>query len=417
MAARLLRIVVLLAVAASAIGLGVWAWLEGRAERAREETRELSIKEAPRRVVDSKTNEVVIRLAQGTQERLGLVVQPVEHTEWQERIKLLGFSVLVPHRAAELQSPWTGILEPPPDGPMPTVGRQVRKGQLLATLLVQWSPSDRIQLENQLRDVRGTIGETEAEMAVTRKAVERLRKVTDGAVAARQLLEAEGMMAKLDARLTAARQREMTLEDALAKKESPVRFQFVVPQDGLLTDLKHRPGEVVSAGNVVATIYDPRELWVSVFALPGQLQAMQVPAEAEITFPGFSSQPLSSKLVSVKPHVEPQQQAQALVYGADNPDGRIPTGLQAEVRLPVGEPTDVVRVPRSAVLQLSQPRLVYLQRGAEEFVKHFVEIEDEDDKHVYVRPTFPADAKVVVRGAQVLLSEEYKESIQLVEEK
>jgi hypothetical protein len=36
--------------------------------------------------------------------------------------------------------------------------------------------------------------------------------------------------------------------------------------------------------------------------------------------------------------------------------------------------------------------------------------------HAYVRPTLSADARVVQQGAQTLLSEEYKESIQLVEE-
>ena len=41
---------------------------------------------------------------------------------------------------------------------------------------------------------------------------------------------------------------------------------------------------------------------------------------------------------------------------------------------------------------------------------------EEDDQRVYLRPSVPVGASVVCQGAQALLSEEFKESIQLVEE-
>ena len=109
MAGRLLRIVIVVAVLAGLGGLGYWAWLEGREERKREETRELSIKVPPRRITDPTTQEVVIRLDAETQQRLGLAVEPVEHTRWEKRLKLLGFSLaadakVVRHGAQSLLS-------------------------------------------------------------------------------------------------------------------------------------------------------------------------------------------------------------------------------------------------------------------------------------------------------------------------
>jgi cobalt-zinc-cadmium efflux system membrane fusion protein len=417
MAARALRIVVLIAVLGGLGGLAYWAWEEGQAERAREATRELSIKEPSRRIIDPKTQEVVLQLDGETQQRLGLVMEPLKRMKWQKTLTLLGFTVAVPHRLAEVRSPWTGVLEAPAGERMPTVGQKISKGQLLGNLLVQWSPSDRISLETQLRDVRGTITETEAQIRVAKSTVERLRKIGEQVVASKLLIEAEGTLAQLEARLSAANAREKDLQEALAKQAPEFRFRLTAPQSGQLTELGSRPGEVVSAGSVVATIYDSQELWITVSALPSALPLEEIPDEAQITLPGFQGKPLPARLVRVKTHIVPQQQGVELVYGTTNPGGLVPVGLQAEARIRVGQPKDVVQVPQSAVVQLNNRRLVYLERAVGEFVKQFVEVEGEESGMAHLRPTLPETAKMVVtRGAQTLLSEEYKESIQLVEE-
>src|SRR5262249_14689108 len=111
-----------------------------------------------------------------------------------------------------------------------------------------------------------------------------------------------------------------------------------------------------------------------------------------------------------------QQQAIELVYGAANPQGRIPVGLQAEVWVQLSKPTEMATVSRSAVLQWNEQRLVYVQSGPEQFAKELVEVEDSDAVRIYLRPTLAAGTQVVRQGAQSLLSEEYKESIQLLEE-
>ena len=228
--ARLLRIVAVIVVLGGLGGLAFWAWEEGQVEREREATRELSIKEPARRMVDPKTREIVVQLDGGTQKRLGLVVEPLVRTKWQKTLKLWGFTVLVPHRLTEVRSPWTGVLEAPPDGPMPVVGQKMSRGQLLGNLLVQWNPSDRIQLETQLRDARGTITETEAQIQVAKSTVERLRKIGEQVVASKLLIEVEGNRTQLEARLSAAKAREKDLQEALSNTATESRFRLTAPK-------------------------------------------------------------------------------------------------------------------------------------------------------------------------------------------
>jgi hypothetical protein len=415
MVRRSIWIVLFITVACGLGGIGYWAWNQWQQERNREAVRELSIKEPSRRIVDPKTHEVMIRLDRQAQERLRLAVQPVEQIQWRQKIKLLGYTIQVPDRVAEIRSPWTGILELPPDSPMPKVGEKISAGRSLGVLRVQWSPSDRIQLENQLSETRGIIGETDAEIAVVRETISRLKKIGEGSLAGKQLPEAEGQLAKLEARLAAAKARGQALEKAIAK-ESDVRFSFAAPQAGLITAILRRPGEVVSAGDLIATVYDPSQLWVSAKALPGQLGADKIPSQARLSFPGFAFESVTAELVGVNPQADRTQQALEIVYSAANPQGRIPVGLQAEAAIDAGAPHQVVKVPRSAVLRMNQRRLIYLQLGDDTFAKQFVEAEGEDADFVYLKPSFAVDKKIVYQGAQSLFSEEYKESIQLIED-
>jgi biotin carboxyl carrier protein len=432
MVRRLVRLILLILVAAGLGAAGYWAWREGHEEHQREAQRERAFKRAAWRFQDEKTGQVFLRLDLPTQHRLGLRVGPAAAVKWQQTLLVPGFTVLVPHRRVELRSPWTGTLKAPHGAAMPAVGQSVRKGQVLAVLLVQWSPTDRIQLEGQLRDAQGAIGETEAELRVARNTADRLRKLGSDALPAKQLTEAEGNLARLEARLATSRAREKTLSEVLAKKESDVSYPFAVPQNGELTEILRRPGEVVSAGDLVAAVYDPQELWVSAMVLPGQLDPADVPQNAEVRFPGFDRgasfqlarerqvgnlpHEVRGQFVQLKPQIDRQQQALEIVYATANPEGRIPVGLQAEVKFNVGQPADAVVVPRSAVLRRDEQRLVYLERSPEEFIKQPVEVLAEDDARAWLRPTLPAGTKIISRGAQILLSEEYKESIQLVEE-
>ena len=411
-----LRLILVIVLAVLLAALGYWGWRACREERARESLRELSVKLPAQRVTDPKTGQVLIRLDTESQRRAGIVVVPVERIRWQKRLRLTGFTVQVPHRVAELRSPWTGVVEPPPGGSSLTVGQTIQRGQLLGQLVVPWSPADRMQLENLRRETNRTLAETEAELSVARGTVERLRAVGAGAVAAKQRLEAEGNLARLEARAGAVQSQAQALQEALQPDQMALRFPLVARADGCVTAVHRRAGEVVAAGDLVATLYDPQELWIEAFAYPGELDVGAIPEQAEIRFPGFSQQVLVARRVPVAQPVDRQQQALPLVYRAANPAARLPVGLPADVQVGVGEPCDALVLPRSAVVMHDGARLVYLQTAAEDFAKHPVDVLEEDGVHAYVRPTLSADARVVQQGAQTLLSEEYKESIQLVEE-
>ena len=96
------------------------------------------------------------------------------------------------------------------------LGQRVAKGQVLGQIAVQWGASDRVQLENQAVDAERTIREVEAELAVARDRVQRLRTLASGAVAGKSLVEASANLSRLEAQLEAAREKRRVTQPAIS---------------------------------------------------------------------------------------------------------------------------------------------------------------------------------------------------------
>ncbi|HUX34335.1 MAG TPA: hypothetical protein VMV51_10750 [Gemmatimonadaceae bacterium] len=85
----------------------------------------------------------------------------------------------------------------------------------------------------------------------------------------------------------------------------------------------------------------------------------------------------------------------------------LPAGLNVAVALPVGATEPGFDVPRSAVVWAEGGAWIYIQTGATTFVRRAIVI-DAPVSGGYVVRDLPPTTRVVVRGAQFLLSEEHR---------
>ena len=89
------------------------------------------------------------------------------------------------------------------------------------------------------------------------------------------------------------------------------------------------------------------------------------------------------------------------------------TGLN--VRLPVGRKDTAVAVPNSAVVWAEGKPWVYQETAPGRFVRRPVEATEPHGKGIFVRLGLSPGDKIVVRGAQVLLSQEIRSKIHSVD--
>jgi RND family efflux transporter MFP subunit len=175
------------------------------------------------------------------------------------------------------------------------------------------------------------------------------------------------------------------------------------PIDGVVAERRMEPGALATPGQPILTILDIRRLWLDV---PVQEeQAGQVvpglPAEAR-----FAAQPgriYRGRVIRVNPAANPQSRSVSARVEISNPGGRIKPGMFGRVRMVTGRRSDVLVVPREAIVRDEEGSgaFVFLAEG-ETAVRRPVEIGAEETDVVEVRSGIRSGDKVIVQGHQQL---------------
>lgn len=119
-----------------------------------------------------------------------------------------------------------------------------------------------------------------------------------------------------------------------------------------------------------------------------------------------------ARLISEFPRVDPRIQGIGLLYVTQNHVGFAP-GLSLLARLPVGPVTRGVLIPNSAIVWWQGNAWVYVQTAPGHFVRQLVPTGEPLAKGVFVLTSFSPHEQIVIRGAQLLLSEEFRSQIQI----
>ena len=138
------------------------------------------------------------------------------------------------------------------------------------------------------------------------------------------------------------------------------------------------------------------------------------PEAAEVFALADETNPVAAQFVSLAPTVDPQSQGQGLLFLVMTSESRFAPGAALTAYLAdSGRPPMMgVEIPRQAVVRFNGRTWIYLQTGEEEFTRHEVGLEQPTTNGWFVSAGIKPGARVVVRGAQMLLSEEQKFRIQ-----
>jgi hypothetical protein len=114
--------------------------------------------------------------------------------------------------------------------------------------------------------------------------------------------------------------------------------------------------------------------------------------------------PVTARFLSSAAHTDPRVQGVGLYYLAPAAESLLP-GTSVEASLAVGPAVAVVRVPGSAVVWAAGSAWIYLRTDSSTYMRRRIST-DEPTPEGYAVRGLPPGSRVVVRGAQLLLSEE-----------
>jgi hypothetical protein len=125
---------------------------------------------------------------------------------------------------------------------------------------------------------------------------------------------------------------------------------------------------------------------------------------------------IDATLVSAAPRTDPKIQGPSFLYFVTAQATNLLPGMNVTALLPVGEALQGVIVPTSAVVWFQGKAWAYVQIMPDRFARREVTMEQPTLVGWFQRKRFSAGEALVIRGPQVLLSEEFRAQISIGEE-
>ena len=146
--------------------------------------------------------------------------------------------------------------------------------------------------------------------------------------------------------------------------------------------------------------------------LPAGTRVSAAPATARLQLPDGAS--ATASLVSTAPRTDPRLQGQSFYYTALST--ALFPGMTVTAWLSTGPETDGLTVPADAVVWWQGRAWVYAQQAPERYQRMELPTDSPAEDGWFVGRDFAGGKPLVIRGAQMLLSEELRSQIQVGEE-
>ena len=255
-------------------------------------------------------------------------------------------------------------------------------------------PQELIDLRGQVETALAQLNKGRAASDVARKEFERQRTLTKSQnVSEKSFQDAEGNFLVEQANLAVA-QAQVNAMEATARQ----RWGAVIGQ----AMIDNAP----SAGRV-----QRKEDLLLLITIPNGVALAEAPQTA--TVQGASGGALTAKFSSPAQRTDPKIQGRSFFYVVEAKETGLLPGMNVEALLPAGEPRRGVIVPGGAVVWLHGKAWAYAEREADHFARREVATDQPEGDGFFQPLDFAKDGKLVIKGAEVLLSEEFRAQIQI----
>jgi membrane fusion protein, multidrug efflux system len=386
------------------------ASLTAGCKRESEEENRAKKRTDPAIVRHTAEGEAVIRIAQPVQRRIGLQTAVVVQTSLEPQLIAYGRLEEDPSRTFTVRSPVAGTLQAGPRGSWPSIGQMVATGSVIGAVLPRIAPTDRVTLTTQLATARSETDSAAAAAESARAAYERARVLNADAknVSDRVVEEARSKLETERARLEAARENARTIENSLQSGGPANSIPLVSQSEGTVVENMAQPGESVEAGTPLLRTARLDRLVARIDlpvgeALPaGGVTARIVPAGQEQQF-------LAADRIATASAAEPKAPGQSFLFRLRESRFGLRPRLAVTAYIPTASSKRAgVTVPASAVVRLSGKAYVYVQSAGEQFVRKEIRTDNPVASGYFVSNQLTPGTRIVVTGAQTLLSEEFK---------
>ena len=248
------------------------------------------------------------------------------------------------------------------------------------------------ELTNSYANAQAQLQTTQAKFEVSKSAFERAKKLgQSAAVSTAQVEAAEGTFRTDQAALAAAESQVRTLAATAQQEWGPVIGKAIVERSPVAVQLIER-----------------EQLLVQVTLSPG-IALAEPPRTALAQAPARETN-IVLQYLSPATRTDARIQGVSYFFSAPGDSGLLP-GMNTTVYVPSGKTYEGVFVEDTAIVRWQGRSWVYLRTGPDTFKRHPIITDQPVSDDDYVVRDIPSGAEIVIRGPQVLLSEEAKSEL------
>ncbi len=177
------------------------------------------------------------------------------------------------------------------------------------------------------------------------------------------------------------------------------------PIKGVVVKRGVEPGAIVNAGDVMATLANPKELWFLGNIYEQDIRKIQKGQTMILRSESYPDKEFIAKANYIAPAIDPETHALLIRCDVENADGLLRPDMYVSARLKTGEAEEVV-VPQSAIVRMREMRYMIIKTGPDTFRRFAVKGYDLDGKRFAVTEGVEPGMQVLTDGA-VLLNDRF----------
>lgn len=269
-------------------------------------------------------------------------------------------------------------------------GSAVKKGDVLATLRIP-----------EIGKVRAAFAATNAKAASARTNAERLEGLAEKGMAAKQeAVAARAEADALDAESKALGEQLGALGMGASGSGSDLMLR--APVTGVVVSRDAVVGQAVSTEQAIASIADLSELWFLARVFEKDLGQLEVGAASEVTLNAYPNETFAGAVEYIGKQIDPVARTLTARIRLTNRGEKLRLGLFGNARVVMkaekeGEP--VLVVPRTALIDVANKTVVFVQVAPEEFELHEVSTGESAAGKVRILSGLREGESIVVDGA------------------
>ncbi len=282
-----------------------------------------------------------------------------------------------------------------------------------------------LQLQSQQADFRSKANQARTQLAQANRELRRSENLVEvGAVPKKRLEEAQTAVKVAEQEISANEQQVKLLDNQIKQtnagqtifrnpkvNQPNKRFPLTSPITGIINEIKATSGQQVETGTEILSLAN-----LSTVLLEAQVFEKDLPIVRESTRASFTASALSGevytigtadgdgRLVSIGQTVNEQTRTVSVIYEVKNPVQRLRDGMFVEMTIDTSGKTQVLAVPKKAVVTEQGQSFVFVFDGGEAFEKRPVSLGVEGADFYEIKSGLKEGERVVTEGIYQLRS-------------